>query len=81
MSKLIIITAPSGAGKTSIVRRLLEKFDHLAFSISATTREKRPHEIDGVDYYFISHEEFKQRIVKGDLLSGKKFMRTSFMVP
>jgi len=78
MSKLIIITAPSGAGKTSIVRRLLEKFDHLAFSISATTREKRPHEIDGVDYYFISHEEFKQRIVKGDFAEWEEVYENQF---
>lgn len=61
--KLIIFTAPSGAGKTTIVRHLLKVFpDKLAFSVSATTRTCRSHEKDGVDYYFISVDDFKQRI-------------------
>ena len=60
MSKLIVITAPSGAGKTTIVRHLINKFDFLGFSISATTREKRHYEEDGKDYYFMSVEEFKK---------------------
>ncbi len=64
MSKLLIITAPSGAGKTTIMRHLLDKFEHLAFSISATTRGRRPHEVDGRDYYFISIDQFKQKIVE-----------------
>ena len=62
MSKLLIFTAPSGAGKTTIVKHLLENNADLAFSISATTREKRPHEKDGKDYYFISPERFRQLI-------------------
>ena len=61
--KIIIITAPSGAGKTSITRHLLKSFpDKLAFSISAATREKRSYEKDGVDYYFMSVDEFKEKI-------------------
>src|SRR5687767_895921 len=61
--KIIIITAPSGAGKTTITRHLLKKFpDRLSFSVSATTRPKRPHEKEGVDYYFISIKEFKEKI-------------------
>ncbi|HFB99660.1 MAG TPA: guanylate kinase [Phaeodactylibacter sp.] len=60
MGKLIVITAPSGAGKTTIVRHLLKTFDFLGFSISATTREKRKHEEDGKDYYFMTVEEFKK---------------------
>ncbi len=60
MGKLIVITAPSGAGKTTIVRHLIKTFDFLGFSISATTREKRKHEEDGKDYYFMSVEEFKK---------------------
>jgi guanylate kinase len=61
--KLIIFTAPSGAGKTTIVRHLLKVFpNELAFSVSATTRARRSHETDGVDYYFISIDDFKQRI-------------------
>jgi guanylate kinase len=61
-NKIIIITAPSGAGKTSITRRLLKTFPQLAFSISAATREARSYEKHGVDYYFISMQEFKQKI-------------------
>ena len=60
--KLIIITAPSGAGKTSITRHLMQHFSRLAFSISAATRKPRGYEKDGVDYHFISEEEFKQKI-------------------
>lgn len=62
MSKLLIFTAPSGAGKTTITRHLLEKFDFLAFSVSATTRDPRPHEEDGVHYYFLSKKDFKKKI-------------------
>lgn len=60
--KMIIVTAPSGAGKTTIVRHLLEKFDELAFSVSATSRPKRPHEGEGVDYYFYSPEAFMKLV-------------------
>ncbi len=61
-NKIIIITAPSGAGKTSITRKLLKVFPQLAFSISAATREARSYEKDGQDYYFISLHDFKQKI-------------------
>ena len=61
-NKLILITAPSGSGKTSIVNHLLRKYPELAFSVSATTRKPRGNEKDGVDYYFISEEEFKEKI-------------------
>ena len=61
--KIIIITAPSGAGKTSITKHLLKTFpDKLAFSISAATRQKREYEKDGVDYYFMSVDDFKEKI-------------------
>mgnify|MGYP000856153899 CR=1 FL=1 len=60
--KIIIITAPSGAGKTSITRYLLNKYPLLSFSISAATRQPRGEEKDGIDYYFISAAEFQQKI-------------------
>ena len=60
--KLIIITAPSGAGKTSITHFLLNKYPALSFSVSATTRAAREGEINGKDYYFISLEEFQKKI-------------------
>ena len=59
---MLIFTAPSGAGKTTIVRHLLKTFPELAFSISATTRKMRPHEQDGRDYYFITPEAFQEKI-------------------
>jgi len=60
--KIIIITAPSGAGKTSITRHLMRHFSQLEFSISAATRQPRGYEKDGVDYHFISEDEFKHKI-------------------
>lgn len=61
-SRLILIVAPSGTGKTSIVRHLLANFSDLSFSISATTRRPRAGEINGRDYYFIDEEDFRNRI-------------------
>ncbi|GAA4521178.1 MULTISPECIES: guanylate kinase [Sphingobacterium] len=67
--KLIIFSAPSGAGKTTIVKHLLEKFnDKLEFSISASTREPRGNEVDGKDYYFITKEEFLHRVAKQEFI-------------
>jgi guanylate kinase len=64
--KILIITAPSGAGKTSITHFLMKNFPSLTFSVSATTRNARENEKDGVDYYFISLEEFKNRILNNE---------------
>lgn len=61
-NKLIMLTAPSGAGKTSITRYLIGKYPQLSFSISATTRSPRGTEKDGVEYYFISLDEFHEKI-------------------
>jgi len=61
-NKIIIITAPSGAGKTSITHHLMQQFKQLAFSVSAATRQARGIEKNGVDYYFMSADEFKQKI-------------------
>lgn len=72
MSKLIIITAPSGAGKTTIVQHLLASFDELAFSVSATTRQRRAHEKDGIDYYFLSTKEFKDRIQRDEFIEWEE---------
>lgn len=66
--KIIIITAPSGAGKTSITRHLLALFPQLAFSISAATREARSYEEHGKDYYFIPLQEFRQKIQMGEFV-------------
>ncbi len=66
--KIIIITAPSGAGKTSITHYLLKKYPQLSFSISAATRNSRGLEKNGVDYYFMSVEDFQQKIRNNDFL-------------
>ena len=60
--KLLVFTAPSGSGKTTIVRHLLKRYPHLAFSVSATNRRKRKHESHGLDYYFLSTETFQMWI-------------------
>jgi guanylate kinase len=66
--KIIIITAPSGAGKTSITRYLLRNYPQLAFSISAATREARSYEKEGEDYYFIPLQHFRQKIQRGEFV-------------
>ncbi len=67
-NKLLIITAPSGAGKTSITKHLMQHFPQLAFSVSAATRQPRGMEKDGVDYHFISTEDFKQKIQHNEFI-------------
>ena len=77
--KLIVFSAPSGSGKTTIVRHLLSKEDlKLDFSISATSREPRGHEKDGVDYYYLSLEEFKRRIKNDEFLEWEEVYRDNF---
>lgn len=65
MGKVVIVSAPSGSGKTTVVNHLLESFDCFAFSVSATTRAPRGTEKDGEAYYFISEAEFRRRIEAG----------------
>ena len=78
MEKLIIVAAPSGAGKTTIVHHLLRKFPELAFSVSATNRARRDHEIDGVDYYFLSTDDFKRRVTEGAFLEYEEVYDDQF---
>lgn len=70
--KMIIFSAPSGAGKTTIVHRILEKRQDLAFSVSACSREKRKNEVHAKDYYFFSPEEFKQLIKEDAFLEWEE---------
>ena len=69
---LIVLTAPSGAGKTTIARRLMAQVDGLRFSTSPTTRDPRPAERHGVDYFFLSEDEFRQRVEAGDFLEHEE---------
>ena len=70
--KTVVISAPSGAGKTSIVNFLLSKIPSLSFSVSACSREKRSHEINGKNYYFLDVSKFKSKIDKGDFLEWEE---------
>ncbi len=76
--RLVIVAAPSGSGKTTIVRHLMGRFPSLAFSISATTRPRRAHEEDGRDYYFIPVAEFKKKVAAGDFLEWEEVYAGSF---
>ncbi|MFN0033334.1 MAG: guanylate kinase [Flavobacteriales bacterium] len=77
--KAIIFSAPSGAGKTTIVHHLLGLPElKLAFSVSATTRAKRPHEIDGKDYYFLSIDQFLQRAKAGEFVEWEEVYTNQF---
>ena len=76
--KLIIFSAPSGTGKSTIVRYLLKENLNLQFSISATSRAPRGKEKDGVEYYFLSPDEFKERIKKGHFLEYEEVYEDNF---
>jgi guanylate kinase len=76
--KLIIISAPSGSGKSSIIHYLLQQGLPLQFSISATSRAPRGKEQDGVDYYFLTPEEFRSRIENGDFLEYEEVYKDTF---
>ena len=72
-AKLYVFSAPSGSGKTTIVRDVLKNFPGFVFSVSATTRKKRSTEKEGIDYFFISEEEFKKKIEAGTFVEWEKF--------
>lgn len=70
--KAILFSAPSGSGKTTIIREILKRFDCFEFSISATSRQPREGERDGVDYYFLSPEVFQRRVQAGEFLEWEE---------
>ena len=76
--KLVIISAPSGAGKTTIVKHLLDSDLNLSFSISATTRTIRGNEIHGIDYFYLPVQEFKKRIENNDLVEWQEVYKDLF---
>jgi len=78
VGKLIVISAPSGAGKTSIVHYLLKNMPELSFSISACSRAKRSTEVDGKDYYFLEGEEFKNKIKADAFLEWEEVYENQF---
>lgn len=76
--RLIIICAPSGAGKTTIVRHILENIPSIEFSVSATNRKQRPNEINGNDYYFIETDDFTSKIAQGEFLEWEEVYPGTF---
>jgi guanylate kinase len=70
--KLVIISAPSGAGKTTIVKHLLNSGMNLSFSVSATTRPLRGNETDGIDYFYLTPDEFKKRIANNEFVEWEE---------
>jgi guanylate kinase len=78
LQKVVIFCAPSGSGKTTIVKHLLAIDERLAFSVSACTRKQRVNEVHGKDYYFLSHADFKQRIANGEFLEYEEVYGGNF---
>jgi|SRR5690554_5348304 len=76
--KCIILSAPSGAGKTTIVRFLLSRFDNLSFSVSATSRKRRSYEASGLHYYFISADTFRKKIEAGEFLEWEEVYKDRY---
>ena len=73
MAQVFVITGPSGVGKGTVIRGLLERLPQLELSVSATTRPPRPGEREGVDYHFLSDEEFDRRVAAGDFLEHARY--------
>lgn len=71
--EILVVSAPSGAGKTSIVKQILKQYPQIVFSVSATTRPKRAVETDGVEYYFITEKEFIEKIESDEFVEWEKF--------
>ena len=71
--EIIAVSAPSGTGKTTILKNILRDFPELVFSVSATTRKKREFEVEGVDYFFISENEFENKIRNNEFVEWEKF--------
>ena len=71
--KLIVFSAPSGTGKSTIAKLILERFPNLRFSVSATTRQKRTGETEGLNYYFLSKEAFEEKIRTGGFIEHEFF--------
>lgn len=75
---LVIISGPSGVGKGTLIHRLMERRKELVFSISYTTRDSRPEERDGVDYFFVTQEDFQARVESGDFLEYAGFADNAY---
>ena len=79
--KLIVLSGPSGAGKTTVVKKMMERRSDVCFSVSVTTRQPRPGEVDGKDYFFISEEKFRSMVDAGELLEHADYVSHSYGTP
>jgi guanylate kinase len=78
VARVFVITGPSGVGKGTLIRGLMERLDNLELSVSATTRAPRPGERDGVDYHFLSRPEFDRRVADGDFVEHADYAGRSY---
>ncbi|HSV30317.1 MAG TPA: guanylate kinase [Candidatus Omnitrophota bacterium] len=78
---MLVLSSPSGAGKSTIARALLERDPHIAMSVSATTRPPRPGEVDGKDYHFVTVEKFKDMVAAGQFLEHAKVFDNYYGTP
>lgn len=79
--RLLVISGPSGAGKSTVIGHLMQMRPGMEFSVSATTRQPRPGEVDGKDYFFVTHREFDEMVEKGELLEHATFVGNSYGTP
>ena len=79
--RLIVLSGPSGTGKSTLISALMKMHDKLAFSVSATTRKPRPGEVDGKDYFFVTRERFDEMVSQGELLEHAEFVGNCYGTP
>ena len=78
---LLVVSGPSGVGKSTVIRKLMDRRGNMEFSVSATTRAPRPGEVDGKDYYFVTRERFMEMVEHGDLLEHAEFVGNCYGTP
>lgn len=78
---LLVLSGPSGVGKSTVLRKMMDGREDMAFSVSATTRAPRPGEVDGKDYFFITREEFDKMVEQGELLEHAEFVGNCYGTP
>ena len=71
---MVILSSPSGAGKTTISKKIQQKYQNFKISVSHTTRKPRPNEVEGIDYYFINENDFQKLIKKKNFMNTQKFL-------
>src|SRR3954453_20075115 len=81
MGGVLVVTGPSGVGKGTLIRRLLDRLPRFELSVSATTRPPRPGEVDGRDYHFLSLEEFERRLARGEFLEHAVYAGNMYGTP